>query len=37
VSFDEQFGARDQLPADLMVGAADAMQGVPIEGMTWLD
>jgi hypothetical protein len=38
-SFDEpQFGARDQLPADLMVGAANAaMEGVPIEGMTWLD
>lgn len=39
VSFDEpQFGAREQLPADQMVGAADrAMPGVAIEGMTWLD
>lgn len=33
-----QFGARDQLAADLMVGAAnEAMQGVVIEGMSWLD
>lgn len=39
VAFDEpQFGARDQLPADLMVGAANlAMDGVPIEGVSWLD
>ena len=39
VSFDEpQFGARDQLPADLVFGAADvAMNGVPIEGISWLD
>jgi len=39
VSFDApQFGARDQLPADLIVGAASvAMAGVPIDGMTWLD
>ena len=39
VSFDEpQFGPRDQLPADQMVGAANrAMPGVPIEGMSWLD
>lgn len=39
VSFDQpQFGARDQLPADLLVGAADvAMNGVPIEGVSWLD
>jgi hypothetical protein len=39
VSFDEpQFGARDQLPPDLIVGAANvAMAGVPIEGMTWMD
>jgi hypothetical protein len=39
VSLDEpKFGAKDQLPADLMVGAANiAMQSVPIEGMTWLD
>ncbi len=39
VSFDEpQFGARDQLAADLMVGAAsEAMTGVPIEGLVWLD
>ncbi len=39
VSFDEpQFGAQDQLPPDLVVGAARvAMTGVPIEGMTWLD
>ena len=39
VSFDEpKFGAHDQLPADLIVGAANvAMDAVPIEGMTWLD
>ena len=39
VSFDEpQFGARDQLPSDQVVGAADiAMTGVAIEGLTWLD
>jgi len=39
VSFDEpQFGPRDQLPADQMVGAASrAMPGVAIEGMSWLD
>lgn len=39
VSFDEpQFGARDQLPADKMVGAANAaMPGVAIDGMMWLD
>lgn len=39
VSFDEpQFGARDQLPADTMVGAANlAMNGVPIIGLSWLD
>jgi hypothetical protein len=39
VSLDEpKFGARDQLPADLIVGAANkAMDPVPIEGMTWLD
>jgi hypothetical protein len=39
VSFDEpQFGARDQLPADVVFGAASlAMAGVPIEGVSWLD
>ena len=39
VSFDEpKFGAHDQLPADLIVGAASvAMDAVPIDGMTWLD
>ena len=39
VSFDEpQYGARAQLPADLVFGAADvAMDGVPIAGMSWLD
>lgn len=39
VSFDEPpFGARDQLPADLLVGAANvAMNGVAIEGVSWLD
>jgi hypothetical protein len=39
VSFDEpQFGARDQLPSDQIVGAADvAMTGVAIDGLTWLD
>ena len=39
VSFDEpQFGALDQLPPDLIVGAASiAMDGAPIEGVSWLD
>ena len=39
VSFDEpQFGAREQLAPDLIVGAANvAMDGVPIEGVSWLD
>jgi hypothetical protein len=39
VSFDEpQYGARDQLPADLMFGAAGvAMNDIPIEGVSWLD
>ncbi len=39
VSCDEpQYGARDQVPADLVVGAAAAaMTGAAIEGMTWLD
>ena len=39
VSFDApQFGALDQLAPDLMVGAANiAMDGVPIEGVSWLD
>ena len=39
VSLDEpKFGALDQLAADLVVGAADvAMDGAPIDGMTWLD
>ncbi len=39
VSFDEpQFGARDQLPPDQIVGAANvAMSGVAIDGLTWLD
>jgi hypothetical protein len=39
VSFDDpQFGVRDQLPPDQIVGAAGiAMTGVPIEGVTWLD
>jgi hypothetical protein len=39
VSFDEpHFGALDQLSADLIVGAANtAMDGVPIEGVSWLD
>ena len=39
MSFDEpQFGARDQLAPDLIVGAANiAMDGVPIEGVSWLD
>lgn len=39
VSFDApQFGARDQLPADLVFGAAGvAMNGAAIAGVTWLD
>jgi hypothetical protein len=39
VSFDApQFGALDQLAPDLVVGAAYmAMDGVPIEGVSWLD
>lgn len=39
VSFDApQFGARDQLPADQIFGAAGiAMNGVPLEGVSWLD
>ena len=39
VSFDEpQFGARDQLAADLVFGAAGiAMSGAAIEGISWLD
>jgi hypothetical protein len=39
VSFDQpQFGARDQLPADLLMGAATvAMGDVPIDGESWLD
>jgi hypothetical protein len=39
VSFDQpQFGARDQLPADLLMGAARvAMAEVPIDGESWLD
>jgi hypothetical protein len=39
VSFEEsQFGVRDQLPADQMVGAADlVMPGIAIDGMSWLD
>jgi hypothetical protein len=39
VSFDEpQFGVRDQLPPDQILGAAGiAMDGVPIAGVTWLD
>jgi hypothetical protein len=39
VSFDQpQFGALDQLAPDLMIGAANlAMDGVPIEGVSWLD
>ena len=38
VSFDEpQFGARDQLPADLIRGAADVAMSVAIEGVTWMD
>jgi hypothetical protein len=38
VSFDApQFGARDQLPADLIRGAADVAMSVPIEGVTWMD
>jgi hypothetical protein len=33
-----QLGAADQLPPDLVVGAATAvMPGVPIEGMHWMD
>jgi hypothetical protein len=39
VSFDEpHYGAREQLPADWMVGAAaTAMGGAPIAGLRWLD
>lgn len=39
VSFGEpQFGVRDQLPADQMVGAANlVMPGTAIDGMSWLD
>lgn len=39
VSFDDpQFGPQDQLPADQIVGAANAaMPGVAIDGMSWLD
>ncbi|MEP6782185.1 MAG: PepSY domain-containing protein [Acidobacteriota bacterium] len=39
VSFDQpQFGAWDQLPADLLMGAATiAMGDVPIDGESWLD
>jgi hypothetical protein len=39
VSLDEpQFGALDQLAPDLVVGAASiAMDGVPIDGVSWLD
>jgi hypothetical protein len=39
VSFNEpQFGARDQLAPDLMVGAANvAMDGAAVEGVSWLD
>lgn len=38
VSFDEpQFGARDQLAPDLIVGAAGVAMDVPIEGVSWLD
>ena len=39
VSLDQpQLGAADQLPPDLVVGAAGAvMPGVPIEGMHWMD
>jgi hypothetical protein len=39
VSLDEpQYGARDQLPPDSIVGAANvAMAGAPIAGLSWLD
>lgn len=39
VAFDEPYlGARAQLPADLIVGAARVlMPGVPIAGMRWMD
>ena len=39
VSFDQpQFGALEQLAPDLLVGAANiAMDGVPIDGVSWLD
>jgi hypothetical protein len=39
VSMDQpQLGAADQLPPDLVVGAArDAMPGVAIDGMHWMD
>jgi hypothetical protein len=33
-----QLGVHDQLPADQMVGAANiAMNGTPVEGVSWLD
>ena len=39
VSFDKpQFGALEQLAPDLIIGAANiAMDGVPIDGVSWLD
>jgi PepSY-associated TM region len=38
VSVDEpQFGARDQIAPDLMVGAASIAMDAPIEGVSWLD
>jgi hypothetical protein len=38
VSVDEpQFGAREQLAPDLVVGAANIAMDVPIEGVSWLD